>query len=111
MHDAGQPTAHFNVLRERGVDSRRVIVDETAPLYHIGTADTLPPMLFIVSDDDMEGRYEQTRLVLATLRHFRYNMARVYYREMHGKHCAYVRKTDKNGDSVLGHLVLEFMQK
>ena len=23
VHDAGQPTAHFNVLKERGIDSRR----------------------------------------------------------------------------------------
>ena len=36
IHDAGQPTCHFNVLRERGIDSRRVIIDESAPLYHVG---------------------------------------------------------------------------
>lgn len=30
IHDAGQPTSHFNVLKELGKDSRRVIVDETA---------------------------------------------------------------------------------
>ncbi len=32
---AGQFTAHFNVLCERGIDSRRCIIDEAAPLYHI----------------------------------------------------------------------------
>ena len=36
IHDAGQPTAHFNVLKELGQDSRRLIVDETAPLYFVG---------------------------------------------------------------------------
>ncbi len=111
VHDAGQPTTHFNVLRERGVDSRRVIVDEAAPLFHIGTADAYPPMLFIVSDNDMAGRYEQTQLTLAALRHFGYDMTRVHYREMHGTHCAYVDKTDENGDSVLGQIIVEFMQK
>ena len=52
IHDAGQPTTHFNVLRERGIDPRRVIIDEAAPLYHIGTSEGYPPMLFIVSDND-----------------------------------------------------------
>ena len=111
VHDAGQPTTHFNILRERGVDSRRVMIDEAAPLYHIGTANELPPMLFIVSDDDMVGRFEQTQLVLATLRHFGHDMCRVHYQEMHGQHCAYVGKCDENGDSVLGKIVLQFMQK
>jgi len=54
VHDAGQPTAHFNVLKERGLDSRRVIVDETAPLYYIGLAEKYSPMLFIYSDNDMD---------------------------------------------------------
>ena len=54
IHDAGQPTAHFTVLKYRGIDSRRVIVDETAPLYHIGVDETYPPMRFLVSDHDME---------------------------------------------------------
>ena len=111
VHDAGQPTTHFNVLRERGFDSRRVIVDEAAPLYHIGKAESYPPMLFIVSDHDMAGRYEQTALTLATLRHFGYDMTRVEYREMHGEHCAYVGQKDGNGHSVFGQILVDFMQK
>lgn len=111
VHDAGQPTTHFNVLRERGIDSRRVIVDDAAPLFHIGTAADWPPMLFIVSDNDMKGRYEQTQLVRVTMQHFGCNMSRVQYCEMHGTHCAYVHKTDENGDSILGKTVLSFMQK
>ncbi len=30
VHAAGQPTCHFKILRERGLDKRRVIIDETA---------------------------------------------------------------------------------
>ncbi len=111
VHDAGQPTTHFNVLRERGADSRRVIVDEAAPLYHIGTAKEYAPMLFIVSDNDMAGRYEQTQLTLATLRHFGYDMSKVTFRKMHGNHCAYVNQADENGHSTFGKLIAEFMQK
>ena len=29
VFDAGQPTAHFNVLREKGIDPKRVIIDDT----------------------------------------------------------------------------------
>lgn len=53
-HDAGQPTSHFNVLREKGIDSRRIIVDETAPLYHICENPSYPKMLFIVADNGMK---------------------------------------------------------
>ena len=42
-HDAGQPTSHFNVLKYSGKDSRRVIVDETAPLYFIGLEEKYLP--------------------------------------------------------------------
>ena len=58
--DAGQPTAHFNVLKYADVDPRRIIVDETAPLYYVGLESEYPPMRFVVSDNDMTNRYEQT---------------------------------------------------
>ena len=65
IHDAGQPTCHFNVLKERGIDSRRVIIDDSAPLYHIGEADEYPPMLIIVSDNDMQNRLQKRLKELA----------------------------------------------
>lgn len=73
IHDTGQPTTHFNVLRERGIDSKRIIIDEAAPLFHIGTATDYPPMLFIFSDNDMPNRYEQTQRILSALKHFDYD--------------------------------------
>ena len=94
IHDAGQPTTHFNVLRERGIDSRRIIVDEAAPLFHIGKSDAYPPMLFIVSDNDMKNRYEQTSLVLSTLNHFGYEENKIHYKLMHGTHCHYTKKVE-----------------
>ena len=106
IHDAGQPTSHFNVLREQGIDSRRVIVDKTAPLYFIGQEPEYAPMLFIVSDNDMENRYEQTMLVLSTLKHFRYDQSKIALKVMNGTHCHYVRRYE-NG---LGTLVHEFIE-
>lgn len=111
FHDAGQPTCHFNVLRERGIDSRRVIIDDSAPLYHIGTAEEYPPMAFVVSDNDMKNRFEQTQLVLSTLRHFGYDQSKIFYHLMHGTHCAHGFKVDDAGDSVLGKMILEFIEK
>ncbi len=98
IHDAGQPTAHFNVLEARGVDPRRLIVDETAPLYFVGTQPTYPPMLFIVSDDDMENRYEQTVLMLSTMKHFGHEKS-CALQVMHGQHCAYCYSVDEAGRS------------
>ena len=110
VHDAGQPTAHFNVLKYSGIDDRRVIVDETAPLYHIGTAEEYSPMLFIVSDNDMQNRYEQTMLTLSTLKHFGHTEPTVSFKLMHGKHCAYVKAADENGVSIFGQIIEEYIR-
>ena len=111
LHDAGQPTDHFRVLRERGIDPRRVMVDESAPLYHVGTTDRYPPMRFIVSDDDMKNRLEQTRLMLGTLRHFGIEEDAADMILMHGRHCAYVRECEVGGACPFGELILKFVQK
>ena len=110
IHDAGQPTSHFNVIqKELGVDGKRVIIDEMAPLYHIGLAEKYSPMLIIVSDQDMQNRYEQTQLVRSTLKHFGH-VDDVYYKEMHGRHCAYVYQADDDGEGILGNLVWDFVK-
>lgn len=104
IHDAGQPTVHFNVLKERGIDPRRVIIDESAPLYHIGRATHYPPMMFIVSDNDIKNRYEQTQLVLSTLKDFEYDESKIFYRLMHGEHCQYSCTAE------LGRIICEFIK-
>lgn len=109
FHDAGQPTSHFNVLKHHGTDNRRVIVDETAPLFYVGLEEAYPPMRFIVSDNDMKGRYEQTMLMLATLSHFGYRD--FDHTVMSGKHCEYCSKFDENGVSVLGKMIYGFICK
>ena len=110
VHDAGQPTTHFNVLRERGMDHRRVVVDEAAPLYHIGEDPAYPPMRFIVSDNDMKCRYEQTLVVLETMKYLEYPMDNVSLRVMHGGHCHYCSKMDENGESVFAQMIRDFVE-
>ena len=108
IHDAGQPTCHFNILRERGIDSRRVIVDDSAPLYHIGVDKEYPPMLVIVSTHDIENRYEQTMLLLSTLKDFGCG-DNVKLQVMESTQCAYIRKADEKGESVFGKLIADFV--
>ncbi len=108
VHAAGQPTAHFAVLESRGIDKRRVIVDETAPLYYVGCAESYSPMLIIISENDMKNRLEQTELLRSTLRHFEVPEEDVFYRLAPGKHCRYVRAVEENGGSVFGKRVEEF---
>lgn len=107
--DAGQPTCHYNILRERKIDTRRVIVDDSTALYHIGEDSEYPKMFIIVSDDDIPNRYEQTQLMLSTLKQFGHE-DKITYKLMHGKHCEYVSKKDENGDFVFGKMVCEFIR-
>ena len=108
IHNAGQPTTHFNVLRERGIDIRRVIVDEAAPLYYIGQEPEYAPMLFLIADNDIASRYEQTMLVLSTLKHFEYDQSKIELKVMHGKHVKY--GFNENGESVFGVNVYEYIR-
>ena len=110
IHDAGQPTSHFNVLKELGKDSRRVIVDETAPMYFVGTNNKYSPMLFIVSDNDMFGRYEQTMLMINVLNHFGHK-ENVFLCIQNGKHCEYVGKKNENGEGVFANLIIPFIER
>lgn len=112
FHDAGQPTAHFNVLKERGIDSRRVIVDESAPLFHIKDGVSYPPMEIVVSDNDMENRYEQTMLLYSTLKHFRHDMSKVYLNvRENSKHCEYIGIYDEEGNSLFADMISDFVNK
>ncbi len=104
--DAGQPTSHFNVLRERGIDTRRVIVDETAPLYFVSGERNYPPMKIIVSDNDIVNRLEQTVLLVSTLKHFGNDMSKVDFEiAKNSRHCEYT------GKETFADMVYEFMTK
>ena len=109
IHDAGQPTTHFNVLNELGIDGKRIIVDEKAPMYYVGLKENYSPMLFIVSTNDMFNRYEQTMLMINTLKHFGHEKD-VYLKVREGKHCHYVTKLDEDGLSTFAKMVAEFIE-
>lgn len=95
IFDAGQPTAHYNVLRERGIDTRRVIVDNRAPLFFVEEYQGQPPVLIIVADHDMPNRYEQNMLLMSTMKYFNYPPENINYVLMpNSNHCSYSGTSD-----------------
>lgn len=110
--DAGQPTTHFNVLKERGIDPRRVVVDEAAPLYHISRDRNYPPMQIIVAENDMTNRAEQTALMIGTLKHMGCPEERIDFRLVPGcKHVEYFKKYDENGKNLFVKIAGDFIVK
>jgi len=115
IFDAGQPTVHFNVLRERGMDPRRVCIDEAAALYYLDenftNSDHQPKMMFIVADNDMPCRYEQNLMMIKNLEHFGYDMSKVIFHYMKGySHCAYVSAKDSGGTLIYADMIEKFIR-
>ena len=69
---SGQPTKHFSVLENQGLDPRSCVIDDTAALFHIRSG-AGEPLYIATSDNDMACRREQNLLLLATLHHFEYS--------------------------------------
>lgn len=94
--DAGQPTAHFEVMARRGDDPRRVMVDETAPLFYVRDAGPRRPLLLICAERDIPGRVEQNRLLLRTLEAFGADPAQMQLHIMPGcEHVGYLNPENK----------------
>ncbi len=111
LHGSGQPTKHFNVLKYSGEDSRRLVVDETAPLFHVVPGLEVPPMQILVSDNDVTNRMLQNQLLVATMQHMEYDMSKVDFRILHGTHCSFLKEKDAFGNQVYVGMVLEFMRQ
>jgi acetyl esterase/lipase len=109
--DAGQPTTHFNVLRERGDNPKRCVVDEAAILYHAIDEHPARPILILYADGDMPCRPEQNRLLAATLKHVGYDERFLDVREMKGfAHCEYDFLDGTDGVNLLAKQVLSFLK-
>ncbi|MBR3761286.1 MAG: alpha/beta hydrolase [Lachnospiraceae bacterium] len=88
--NSAQMTTHFNVLRERGINTKRIMVDDAAPVYFINENTAFPNIFVIVSDDDMACRLEQNLMFLKTLEMLGCPSEKVTYKLMEGfKHCKY----------------------
>ena len=110
IHDAGQPTTHFNVLKERGENPDGVVIDDAAPIYHVSER-SYPPMQFIVSDNDMPGRLEQTEMLIDKLRKCGHPEEKLDYVLTHGTHVWYVSTADRDEKNELGKIILPFVKR
>ncbi len=65
---SGQVITHITIRAERGVPYPMTtpVIDTDAPAYHI-RANT-PPMLYVIGDNDWQGRYEETLYFTTMLR-------------------------------------------
>ena len=114
VFDAGQPTVHFNILRERGEDTRLVRVDEAAPLYHITPEfcerPDAPYILFIWADNDMRCRQGQNELMVASMLHMGYKQTKIQTRYMRAyEHTKYDDIPEGQG-TILSESVADFMK-
>lgn len=114
IFDAGQPTTHFNVLRERGLDSRAIRADDAAPVFYIdrpvGNPAEKPPVLILNAEHDMENRREQTMLLMGVMKTFGYDMTKVKYVLMEDcTHCQYCSKRGADGEVIINPILAEFI--
>ena len=109
IHNAGQPTTHFKLLMEDGLDHRRIIVDERAPMYFVGVEENYSPMLFLVSTNDIPCRYEQTMVMLKLLEDFGHK-DKAFLEVLEGKHCEHTCKTNEKGESIFANCILKFVK-
>lgn len=63
---SGQMTTHFAVKATNGDDAQRPMIDERAPLWHVGAG--LAPMRCVVGSDDIPCRLEENELFVAALK-------------------------------------------
>lgn len=88
--NSAQMTTHYNVLRERGINTKRIVVDEAAPVFHLTENTIFPNALILVSDNDMPCRLEQNLLFIKTTEMFHCPKEKIQYKLIEGfKHCEY----------------------
>lgn len=108
ISDSSQMTVHFNVLRERGLDTRLERIDEAAPMYYLSKNCFEGNLLIIYYTDDMYCRPEQNCLFYKSIKRF-CPKQHIEIVELVGMHCQ--GSTERNGkgtfdycDALLGFL-------
>lgn len=97
ISESAQITVHYNILRERGVDTRLERIDEAAPIYHLSEDSDFRNLLIIYYTDDIPCRPEQNILFYKSAKRICPNQ-RVEIAELPGGHCN--GSTNKNTEGV-----------
>jgi len=115
IFNAGQPMSHYRVLKERGIDSRCVRVDDAAPLWYISESfadKRTVPLLILAADQDMVNRLEQNVVLKTALTHFDYPEEKIEFRVMEGfRHCGYDGAQDAQGRYIFADIMADFIRR
>ena len=110
--NSAQPTAHYNILKQRGEDFRAIVVDETAPLYFVRDDKPQRHMLILCADNDMYSRRTQNILMRETLMRFGHSKEDVQFETLNGYgHCGYDSKLDSDGRYILENRIIMLLNK
>jgi len=113
IFDSGQPTVHYRILQERGMDPSCIRVDEAAPIFYL-EGEKKPneqAFLVIVSDKDVPGRREQNELLMRTMEAYNYNKERITYIVKEGyEHTGYVGVKNEDGSYPYADLLISFIK-
>lgn len=107
--DSAQVTTHFNVLRERGLDTMLERIDEAAPMYYIAEDSFKGNMLMIYYTDDMPCRPEQNRLFYKSIKRLCPDQ-NIRIAELPGGHCQGSSARNEKGAFDYVDALLEFIK-
>lgn len=108
ISDSSQMTVHFNVLRERGLDTRLERIDEAAPMYYLSENCFEGNLLIIYYTDDMYCRPEQNRLFYKSITRFCPGQ-RIEIVELPGGHCNGSSNKNEKGTYDFNDVLLPFL--
>ncbi len=108
ISDSAQITTHFNVLRERGLDTRLERIDEAAPICYLTESCPVDNLQLIWYTDDMPCRPEQNKLMLKSLKRF-FPDRNIRGQELPGKHCNGSTKLNERGTYDYADIALAFI--
>jgi hypothetical protein len=82
------------------------MIDESAPLFYVGTEKEYPRMLFVNATEDAPTRLSQTSLIVTALKNLGHGEPKIQSTILEGTHCSYV---NQNND-IFGSEILNFIQ-
>lgn len=111
VSDAGQPTAHFNILKyEKNLSPNLQRIDETAPLYYVDENTKFSRLLLLTYTNDLPNRLEQNKLLYSSLKSFDQKID-VELSVLDGSHCQGSSELNKNNEYPVIEIIKKWMEK
>lgn len=110
ISDSAQITTHFNVLRERGVDTRLERIDPAAAIYHLSPESDFRHLLLICYENDMPCRPEQNRLFFKSIQRLCPDQHTEFV-QLPGGHCRGSVKRNEKGTFDFNDVLLDFITR